>query len=64
MTTPISSDITEPNLFLPQAELAHTPGQVFEFADGRAYVVQSNGAWKKTKEEVKGKARRRAERTL
>ena len=63
MTAPINSEITEAKK-VPQAELAHTPGQVFEFADGRVYVVQSNGAWKKTKEEVKGKARRRAEHTL
>ena len=61
MTAPISSELKEVKK-IPQAELAHTPGQVFEFADGRAYVVQSNGAWKKTKEEVLGRRKRGAVR--
>lgn len=42
----------------------NTPGKTIEMKDGRIYEVQANGSWKKVREEVKGKARRKLEKAM
>lgn len=41
---------------------AHYPNQVFTFSDGREYTVNRDGSWIKTKEELKGGKRVKANR--
>ena len=44
------------------ADRAHYPNQVFSFSDGREYTVNRDGSWIKTKEELKGGRRVKANR--
>ena len=59
ISTPTSEEEIEK---LPPAVKAHTPNQVFTFSDGREYTVNRDGSWIKTKEELKGGKRVKANR--
>lgn len=45
-------------------ESHNAPGKTIEMKDGRIYEVQQNGSWKKVRDEVKGKARRKLEKAM
>lgn len=65
-STSLEQDNTENEKFdpekLPLAYRSHYPGNLYRLSDGSTYQVQSSGAWKKIKEGLQGKKRRRAEK--